>query len=530
MKRWNGWGNPETVYPLAESAQKYVEGIVGQPEKVSDISWEEVQTKVPPSRIDAHLGIHIDPQERILHARGQSLPDWVALNSGEVGNYPDAVAFPESEHDLEEIMSYARDKGAVVIPYGGGSSVLGHINPQAGDRPVLTVDMGRMDKLLNLDVTSRMATIEAGVPGPRLEEQLKEKGFTMGHYPQSFEYSTLGGWVVTRSVGQQCYRYGRIDQMFLGGKMLTPQGWMEFPAFPASAAGPDLRQIVLGSEGRLGILTQATVRVHPLPQQERFYAVFFPHWEAGAAAVREIVQADVQVSMLRLADADETNTTLQLSGKKRLMSLAQNGLKLLGIGDERCMLIYGMTGSDEECQQSYWQVQAACKKYGGFAVNMVIGDMWRKTRFLTPYLRNTLWEKGFALDTLETCLPWSKVLPAVNAIKNVLTTTLEYENEKVLVFAHLSHLYDVGASTYITYLWRRSPDPQITLERWKLLKGAASKKIVESGGTISHQHGVGLDHAPYLAAEKGELGMKLLKSVCAGIDPDGMMNPGKLIL
>lgn len=529
MKRWCGWGNSETIYPLAEIARKYMENIIGEPEPVTDITLDDILAGIPASRLSPRLGVHIDTQDRLAHARGQSLPDWVSIHSGEVEAYPDAVAYPESENNLEEIFTYARENNAIIIPYGGGSSVLGHINPLAGERPVMSVDMGRMDKLLDLDTTSRMVTFEAGVPGPKLEEQLKAKGLTLGHFPQSFEYSTLGGWVVTRSVGQQCYRYGRIDEMFLGGRMLTPQGWMDFPGHPASAAGPDLRQMVLGSEGRMGILSQATLRVHPIPQQEKFNAVFFPHWEAGASAVREIAQAGVAVSMLRLADKDETLTTLKLSGKERLVNLAQNGLKLVGISDDRCLLIYGLTGSEDECQQAYWQVQTFCKKYGGFAVNMVIGDMWRKTRFTTPYLRNTLWDSGYALDTLETCLPWSKVLLAVNAIKNALSTALDDENEKILVFAHLSHVYDVGAGTYITYLWRRSPDPKVTLARWQKLKTAASQKIIEFGGTISHQHGVGVDHIPYLAAEKGELGIKLIKEICTTIDPTGMMNPGKLV-
>ncbi len=530
MKRWNGWGNAETDYHLAESARVYLEKVVGVPEQIPDADIKDVLNGMPETRLPARMGVHTDKMERLMHARGQSLPDWVALRSGRIGVYPDAVAFPESEKDLEEVVSYARENSAVIIPYGGGSSVLGHINPVVGDKPVLSVDMGRMGSLLHLDETSRMATFQAGAAGPALEEQLGKHGYTLGHFPQSFEYSTLGGWLVTRSVGQQCYRYGRIDDMFLGARMLTPSGWMDMPAHPASAAGPDLRQVVLGSEGRMGIVSQATMRVHPLPQVEKFYAVFFPHWEAGAMAVREIVQAGISVSMLRLADAQETITTLKLSGKEKLVSLAENGLKLIGIGEQRCMLIYGLTGNDDACEIAYDQMQAICRKHRGFSVNYFIGNMWRKTRFLTPYLRNTLWEKGFALDTLETCVNWSGVLQAVSAIKNALSTAIEDEGEQILVFAHLSHLYDVGASTYITYLWRRSPDPEVTLSRWKKLKGAASRKIVELGSTISHQHGIGLDHMPYLKAEKGELGMQMIQSACKSVDPDGMMNPGKLFI
>jgi alkyldihydroxyacetonephosphate synthase len=529
MKRWNGWGNAETQYPLAENARIYLENIVGTPLPLSDATLEEARNRVPESRLKAKMGIHTDAHERLTHARGQSLPDWVALRSGEVGVYPDAVAYPETETDLEEVLQYARESHAVVIPYGGGSSVLGHINPVSGDRPVLSMDMTRMDKVISVDKTSRLATIQAGAAGPGMEDQLNKEGFTLGHFPQSFEYSTLGGWIVTRSVGQQCYRYGRVDEMFLGGKMLTPSGWLNMPANPASAAGPDLRQVVLGSEGRLGIISQAVMRIHPRPEQEKFRAIFFPHWEAGAAAVREIAQSYIGVSMLRLADAQETATTLQLSGKKKLVGLANRGLKLIGVGEERCLMIYGLTGVADECEQAYDQVRSISRKYSGFAVDMVIGDMWRKTRFLTPYLRNTLWECGYALDTLETSLPWSRVLPAVNAIKSKLETALDSENERVLVFAHLSHLYDVGASTYITYLWRRGAEPAQTLERWQKLKKSASEKIVEIGGTISHQHGVGIDHASYLEAEKGPVGMRMIHDICQSVDPDQMMNPGKLI-
>lgn len=530
MKRWNGWGNVETSYPLAENARAYLEGVVGAPLSLTDASLEEARARVPESRLKARMGIHTDAHERLIHARGQSLPDWVALRSGDVGTYPDAVAYPESEQDLEEILRYARESNACVIPYGGGSSVLGHINPLPGERAILSVDLTRMDKVIHVDKTSRMATIQAGAAGPGIEEQLNKEGFTLGHFPQSFEYSTLGGWLVTRSVGQQCYRYGRIDEMFLGGRMLTPAGWFDMPPNPASAAGPDLKQVVLGSEGRLGIVSQATMRIHPRPEKEKFRAIFFPHWEAGAAAVREIAQSFIGVSMLRLADAQETATTLQLSGKKRLVRLADRGLKLIGVGEERCLLIYGLTGTEDECEQAYDQVRSISRRYSGFAVDMVIGDMWRKTRFLTPYLRNTLWEHGYALDTLETSLPWSRVLPAVVAVKNRLSTALESEGEKVLVFAHLSHLYDVGASTYITYLWRRGSEPAQTLARWQTLKKSASEKIVELGGTISHQHGVGVDHAPYLEAEKGPIGMAMIRDLCKSVDPDGIMNPGKLVL
>jgi alkyldihydroxyacetonephosphate synthase len=301
------------------------------------------------------------------------------------------------------------------------------------------------------------------------------------------------------------------------------------PALPASAAGPDLRQVLLGSEGRLGIITRATLRIWPRPARDSFHAVFFPDWASGTRAVQSIAQAGVGVSMLRLADPVETATTLALSGKEHMVGLAERGLGLAGYGPERCLLIFGVIGPRDESWRAYHHAVEIARHYRGLVVNVVIGEMWRKTRFLTPYLRNTLWERGYALDTLETALPWSRLLPALEEIKAGLRSALEDRGEKVLAFSHLSHVYPVGSSLYVTYLWRRAQDPAETLDRWKVLKAGASQTIVRHGGTISHQHGVGTDHAPYLEAEKGALGLEAIRALCHTFDPEGMMNPGKLV-
>lgn len=529
MKRWNGWGTEGNPYPLPDSAARYLAGVVGPGSTPQDAELESVVKNVPASRLSPHPLVSKDAIERVRHARGQSMADWVALRSGQIGVFPDGVAYPTSSEEVRSLIAYAREVGARLIPYGGGSSVVGHINPLPGSQPVLTVDMSRMNQLLDLDATSGIATFGAGARGPELEAALNAQGFTLGHFPQSFEYSTLGGWVASRSVGTQCYYYGRIEQLFLGGHMETPSGILEMPVVPASAAGPDLRQLVLGSEGRMGILTSAAVRVRRLPRREQFYAVFFPDWEHGITALRQIVQARIPVSMLRLLNAAETETTLQLSGKEKFVDLAHNGLSLIGIGAERTMMLFGVTGEPAITRAAYRTASAIAHANRGFSMDYVIGHTWYKSRFTTPYLRNTLWEKGYALDTLETALPWSKATAAMQDIQNTLLHALDEVNEKVLVFAHLSHMYTDGASLYITYLFRQASSPDETLRRWHLMKDAASRKIVQHGGTISHQHGVGSDHAPYLQAEKGELGMRALRSAFNFFDPDGLMNPGKLI-
>lgn len=406
---------------------------------------------------------------------------------------------------------------------------MGHINPPAGGPPVLTLSLAELNRLLDLDDTSRLATFEAGVQGPHLEAQLAEHGYTLGHFPQSHELSTLGGWIATRSSGQQSYYYGRIEDLFAGGIVEMPGQTLTLPPLPASAAGPDLRQLVLGSEGRLGIITEATVRVRPLPEIERFYGLFFPDWESGLQAVRAIAQSDLPLSMLRLSNAQETQTTLILSGKPQLVSLAERGLGWLGYADTRCLLIYGLTGDADLVRSGRRGVEALCRQQRGLGVGTYIGKTWQKSRFRTPYLRNSLWELGVAIDTLETALPWSRVAEAARSIQDSLTKAAARLDERVLVFAHLSHHYPDGASIYVTFLFRRFSDPDQTLELWQAMKRAASQEIVRLGGTISHQHGVGVDHAAYLQAEKSPAGIQLLHTLFAAVDPARMLNPGKLL-
>ncbi len=528
MKRWNGWGNVDTDYPLPPSALDYLTKHLGPLQPAPDAAQESLLAAVSESRLPVHPLVDISAGTRLMHARGQSTPDWVDMRYGRTNTFPDGVAFPNTGQEVRSLLAYAQTAGAGVIPYGGGTSVVGHITPLRSDAPVLTLSLERMTRLLELDETSRLATFQAGVAGPALEEQLKSRGYTLGHFPQSFEYSTLGGWIATRSSGQQSYHYGRIEQLFAGGSVETPRGRLDIRPVPASAAGPDLREMLLGSEGRLGVITQAALRVRRLPEAEAFFGVFFPSWEQGSAAVREIAQSELPVSMLRLSNPLETQTTLILSGKS-WVGLAERGLRTIGYGETRCLLIFGVTGSKRLFQRTRRDASALCRKHGGLVVGTVVGRTWEKSRFLTPYLRNTLWENGIAIDTLETALPWAQVPGASEAIPRSIVEAMSGRAERVLAFAHLSHVYRDGASIYTTYLFRRTPDPDELLARWREMKHQASLTLQKYGGTISHQHGVGTDHMPYLPAEKGALGMDALRAVCRSFDPDGMMNPGKLV-
>ena len=324
-------------------------------------------------------------------------------------------------------------------------------------------------------------------------------------------------------------RYGRIEQLFSGGVLETPIGTLELPGFPASAAGPDLREIVLGSEGRLGILTEIKVRVTPVPEWERFHAVFLPDWQKATDAVRALVQARIPLSMLRLGNAGETKTQLALGDGKRLTALFERYLSWRGAGAEKCMLIFAATGMHGQCRSAIKQALHLFRKNKGIYTGTIVGRKWADSRFLTPYLRNSLWETGYAVDTIETATDWENVHRMVEAIESALSHALEGESERVHVFTHLSHLYTQGSSIYASYLFRNGKTYEQTLERWSRLKTAVSEAIVANGGTISHQHGVGTDHLAYMTAEKGELGLAAIKALCRQFDPDGIMNPGKLV-
>jgi alkyldihydroxyacetonephosphate synthase len=529
MRRWNGWGDDTVDYPLPGKGLPLVGQWVGEGRPSQDLTLAEMLTAVPPSRLPAHPLIHPDAELRLRHARGQSLPDLIALRSGQGMVFPDGVAMPTTDEEVAELIRWAGETGINLIPYGGGTSVVGHINPQPGDAPVLTVNLHRLSQLRRLDETSHLATFGAGVQGPDLEAQLRARGFTLGHFPQSFELSTLGGWIATRSSGQQSLGYGRIEDLFAGGTLIAPAGKLEMPPFPASAAGPDLRQLVLGSEGRLGIITEATVRVSPLPEQEEFHALFFPEFEQGLTAVRHIVQVGLPLSMLRLSTAVETSTTLALAGHELMVGAVEKLLTLRGAGEEKCMLLLGATGKETIVKAGRKAALDIAGQHKGIHVGQQFGKQWHKGRFRAPYLRNSLWEVGYAVDTLETAVHWANIPTMIEAVEDALRTAAAQFNERVHVFTHLSHVYAHGASVYTTYLFRLAATPEETLARWLALKTAVSQAIVSHQGTISHQHGIGTDHAPYLTAEKGELGMAALADLTRRFDPQGVMNPGKLI-
>ncbi|QUM78102.1 FAD-binding oxidoreductase [Moritella sp. 24] len=533
MKRWNGWGDEANKLDLPDTADSFLLKKVGTTIPLVDAQLDDVIKQVPISRLPHHRLFNLDPEVRVRHARGQSLPDWLAMRSGDFKFFPDGVAFPQNSDELTEILSICKQQHILVIPYGGGTSVAGHINPFASEQAILTVDMGRMNRLIALDTESQLATFGAGTPGPQVESQLRAQGYTLGHFPQSFELSTIGGWVVTRSSGQQSLRYGRIEELFAGGEVITPVGPLTIPTFPASAAGPDMKALLMGSEGRIGILSEVKVRVRKLAPQENFYVTFFPSWQQAKEAAKTLVQSDIQLSMLRLSNAIETETQLALAGHEKQIALLEKALAVFGAKDGKCMMTFGLTGTKFQCRSALKQLKKITKAYQGLYTGSFMGNKWAEKRFTMPYFREALWQKGYVVDTLETATDWHNVDNLLAKIETNLRTILAQDptdgSPQLHVFTHLSHFYQQGSSIYTTYIFKAGENYQQTLAQWAKLKHTTSEIIVNNQGTISHQHGVGKDHQPYLPTEKGDLTIKTIQSLCDTFDPQQIMNPHCLI-
>jgi alkyldihydroxyacetonephosphate synthase len=531
MRRWNGWGDDGVEARLPDGALAFLRERIGEAAAPGDATLDAVLSQVSarPSRLAAAEGLSVDPRARLRASFGQSLGDWLQLRFGRVERVVDAVAFPETAAEVRRLLDRASRLGAIVLPVGGATSVVGHLRPPEGDRPVLALSTARLRRLLHVEPSAQLATFEAGVAGPDLEAQLRVHGLTLGHYPQSFEYSTLGGWVVTRSSGQQSARYGRIEALFAGGRLETPTGPLVVPTVPASAAGPDVREWVLGSEGRLGVLAEATMRVRPVAEAERFVGVFLPDAARGAEAARALAQARIALSMIRLADATETLTTLRMAGHARAIAALERWLAWRGCGAGKVLLFLGFTGTAREVRAMRASAAKILKGHDAVSTGTLLGERWRANRFRGVYLRNALWAQGYAVETVETAVDWPRVAATMRALEDAGRTALAASGERCHAYTHLSHVYAQGSSVYSTFVFRIGAGFEDAWARWTAWKRAVSAAIVAQGGTISHQHGVGRDHAPWLAAEKGEAGMRGIAALVDAFDPHGVMASGNLL-
>nr|WP_273379009.1 FAD-binding oxidoreductase [Actinopolymorpha pittospori] len=383
-----------------------------------------------------------------------------------------------------------------------------------------------MAELLEVDETSRTATFQPGISGPRAEELLSARGYTLGHVPQSFARATLGGYVATRSAGQASTGYGRIDDMVVGLRVATPVGELRLGTGTPNAAGPDLRALFTGSEGAFGVLTELTLRVRPEPAERRYEAWVFPSFERGLEAIRGLVQDGEPPDLVRLSDEEETSSNLALQGRKgqavTLLARAR-GVR------SPALCVVGWEGATGTTRRRRSLALPALRAGGARFLGVRVGEAWRRHRFVGPHQRDALLDAGVMVETVETATSWAR-LPALYAsVRSALRDSLTSAGTPPLVFTHVSHVYPTGASLYFTVLARQVEDPAAMVDQWERAKAAASEAIVAGGGTISHHHAVGRTHAPYLEAEVGPVGVSVLAAVKAALDPHGILNPGTLV-
>ncbi|HEX5119242.1 MAG TPA: FAD-binding oxidoreductase [Pseudonocardiaceae bacterium] len=467
--------------------------------------------------------VRVDRESRLGRAGGLSYLDLLRYRTGAGLVVPDAVVLPGDPAEVASVVRTCAQLGVGVVPFGGGTSVVGGVAPLRGDKTaVVAVDLVRLDKLVSVDPVSRMAVLQAGVRGPDAERLLGQRGFTLGHYPQSFERATIGGFAATRSAGQASSGYGRFEDMVVGLRLATPRGEWRLGVAPASAAGPDLRSVVVGSEGAFGIVTEVTVRVRPAPTHRRYEAYAFNGWQRGVAAVRALAQGDALATVTRLSDMEETDIALVSAGGAAEAAL-RGYLRARGVR-EPCLLVVGWEArSAGELKRMRARTGRVLRAAKPVALGTRPGESWLKGRFGGPRQRDALLDVGVCVETLETAGYWS----ALGALRDRVRTALHDTLPGAIVMCHLSHAYETGASLYFTVL---APRDENAISQWHRAKDAASRAIVaEPAGTITHHHAVGVDHKPYLEAEIGEVGGEVLAAIKQVVDPTGIMNPGKLI-
>jgi alkyldihydroxyacetonephosphate synthase len=524
--KWNAWGDPAAAKPLSEGIRSLLKQAVGlQESSETELDADRVQlcpSALSQADLDALAGIvgaeycRTADRDRLLHAGGKATLDLLRRRDPEPQDAPDAVLLPGDDDAVAAILRYCTEHRIAVVPFGGGTSVVGGLDPtRGGFAAVVSLDLRRFDQLISLDKVSGQAALGAGVTGPDAERLLGEHGFSLGHFPQSFEYATIGGFAATRSSGQDSAGYGRFDNMVRGLRVVTPVGTLELGRAPESAAGPDLRQLLIGSEGTLGVITQVWLRVHRIPEAVCHEAWSFPDFATGAAALRAVTQNATGPTVIRLSDEAETGVNLATTE-----SIGEG--QLTG----GCLGITVFEGTKEHVESRHAETSALLAAQGGTSLGEGPAQAWERGRFGAPYLRDALLSAGALCETLETATDWSNVPALKAAVTQALTDALAETGTPALVMCHISHVYPTGASLYFTVVAGQRGNP---VKQWLAAKKAASDAIVATGGTITHHHAVGSHHRPWMRDEVGELGVQVLRAVKATLDPAGILNPGKLI-
>jgi alkyldihydroxyacetonephosphate synthase len=532
--KWWGWGEPANVPELDEVALAMLCERIGElspSPRVAELEGFELPDPqpLPRSLIDAvgEESVFTGAEDRLRHATGRGYVDLARLRQGRLEDAPDAVLLPADAAEVQRVLHVCVEKGVAVVPFGGGTSVVGGVEPLRGaHQRLVSLDLSRLGAV-ELDARSLTARLGAGLRGPEAEAELAGHGVVIGHYPQSFEYATIGGFAATRSAGQASSGYGRFDALVSSIRLIAPAGELRTLETPHTAAGPALRELALGSEGTLGVIPDVTVRVRPAPRQRRYEAWMAESFEAGAEVVHALAQGPGLPDVIRVSDEEETDVSLALSGPRGIAGGLLGGY--LGLRRRRggALIVVGIEGDEESVARRRALSVRELRRGGAIYLGQAAGRSWEHGRFQGPYLRDTLMEMGAIVETLETAHTWSRLGELHDAVGSAIRDALTGQGTPGQVFSHLSHAYADGASLYFTFVARARHGEEI--EQWGEVKRAACEAIVATGGTITHHHAVGRDHAPYMEAEVGRTGIDALRAVKEELDPAGIMNPGKLL-
>jgi alkyldihydroxyacetonephosphate synthase len=530
-RTWTTWAGDQPRLDRSDIAM--LESVVGPltPAQATPVEKARLAPSALPADARARLSellgadsVLVDDRSRAEHSGGQSYVDLVRRRHGDASSAPDAILLPGDAAAVARVLEVCAADRIAVVPWGGGTSVVGGLESLRGDCvAVVALDLRRLDQLVSVDAESHTATFQPGIVTPAADAALAGHGFTLGHVPQSYERATLGGYVVTRSAGQASSGYGRIDDLVVGLRMATPVGELVLPAVPGSAAGPDLRRLVLGSEGTLGVVTEVTLRVRPRPAERRYEGWMLPSWEHGLRALRTLAQRRAHPDITRLSDPVETQISLALSGSgtvtRRLLTAY---LRRRHVADG-CLVVVGFEGEKDDVRHRRRTTRRVLRSAGGVSLGSRAGNAWEHGRFSGPRMRDSMLDAGVLAETLETAATWRGLPATYDGVRAALQTSLG----RALVGCHVSHLYDTGASLYFTVLAAAAPGREV--EQWAAAKHAANDAIVRTGATITHHHAVGTAHREHVASELGDVGVAALRAVKQRLDPAGILNPGKLL-
>jgi alkyldihydroxyacetonephosphate synthase len=548
--KWWGWGDESVSFTHEGKPElaPFIERVLGldvrRPPGTSAVAFEELKIPAPtlPEALEANLRAAVGAEhvstgdhDRVVHGRGKSLTDLVRQRSGDLGRLPDAVVRPGADEEVEAVVRAALEADAVIIPFGGGSSISGSLEPEAGEtRPVISIDMVRMNRVLSVDATSQLARVQAGVFGPDLERQLNAQGWTCGHFPDSFTHSTLGGWIATRSSGMQSDRYGDVAELTRGLRVVTPAGVLVVRPVPSTSTGPSIREMVLGSEGRLGVITEATIHVRRVPPERKILGYLFPTWADGLAAMRDIAASEAEPSVTRVSDSYETAfsfatrtdpTPLDRVKSKALQAfLERKGWDL----EAMCLSFIGYEGSADHVATQRKLTERIAKRHGGLCIGSSPGELYDQKKFDTPYIRDFLLDRGAPADVSETSAPWGELQTVYDNVMAAGHGAFHELGVPGYLMCHLSHSYHAGACLYFTFAIN-PPAGRDALADYGVVKRAIQQAFVDSGATLSHHHAVGTEHAQWLEEDISTPGVAMLRALFDGTDPGGNLNPGKII-